>query len=340
MIFKRTMLTVCFLLMIWPCIASAKEEPIIYTVKQGDTLWDVSQRFIKDPYYWPNLWSNNPAIGNPHLIYPGQKLRIYDGRIEIIPVTEGSSDVGAAVITPDEILLIPTYGGAQSFISNSEVESLGTLVDTVDNRVLITTGDTVFLEMRDLGATKPGDVYELITMGPKIFHPAIKKKFGHQLLSDQAIGFQTIQLGTLEITDVTPTVAVATITNALREIQRGAKLRPYRPVPDRIPRLRAGIELEGYILSDDIGKVAMGQWEVILIDIGEERGLQVGHELDIYRKREATEQADKKKALILPDIDLGDAIVLEVRQNFAEALITRTTNLPVYRGDQVRTKTK
>ncbi len=61
---KRTILTACLLFMVWPGIAIAKEEPIIYTVKQGDTLWDISQRFIKDPYYWPNLWSNNPAIGN------------------------------------------------------------------------------------------------------------------------------------------------------------------------------------------------------------------------------------------------------------------------------------
>ena len=69
-------------------------------------------------------------------------------------------------------------------------------------------------------------------------------------------------------------------------------------------------------------------------------GLMVGHELDIYRKREATEEADKDKVLVLPDIDLGDAIVLEVRRGFAEALITNTTNLPIYRGDQIRTKTR
>ena len=336
---KRTILTACLLLMIWPNIAGAKEEAIIYTVKQGDTLWDVSQRFIKDPYYWPNLWSNNPAIGNPHLIYPGQKLRIYDGRIEIIPVGEDAGNVGAAVMTPEEILLIPTYGGAKSFVSNTEVESLGTLVDTVDNRVMVTTGDTVFLEMKNLAATKPGDVFELIAMGPKVFHPAIEKKFGHQV-SDQSIGFQTIQLGLVEVTEVTPSVAVATITNALREIMRGSRLRPYRQVPDRIPRLFADSIVEGYIVSDDIGKLAMGQWEAILIDIGEDSGLQVGHELDIYRQRQATEEADKTKSLILPDIDLGDAIVLEVRQGFAEALITRTTNLPIYRGDQVRTKLK
>ena len=73
---------------------------------------------------------------------------------------------------------------------------------------------------------------------------------------------------------------------------------------------------------------------------GSETGLEVGNELDLYRKREQTQQADKTKTLILPDIDLGDAIVLEVREGFSEALITRTTNLPLYRGDQVRTKLK
>jgi hypothetical protein len=341
--FRRIILTACLLLIILPGVALAKEEPIIYTVEQGDTLWDISQRFIKDPHYWPNLWSNNPAIGNPHLIYPGQRLRIYKGRIEIIPVGDeseiGTSDVGAAVITPDEILLIPTYGGAQSYISNTEEQALGTLVDANDNRALITTGDVVFLEMTDLAATKPGDVYELITMGDKVFHPAAEKKFGYQL-EKNAIGFHTIQLGTVEITEVTPSIAVGKVATASREILRGSKLRPYKQVPDRIPRIFADTVLEGYIVSDDIGKLAMGQWEVILIDIGEEEGIQVGHELDLYRKREATEQADKTKVLELPDIDLGDAIVLEVRKGFAEALITRTTNLPLFRGDKVKTKIK
>jgi len=335
---KRTILMVCLLLMIWPSIALAKEEPIIYTVVQGDTLWGISQRFIKDPYYWPNLWSNNPAIGNPHLIYPGQKLRIYDGRIEIIPVGEGTGDVGAAVMTPEEVLLIPTYGGAQSFISTAEVESLGTLVDTVDNRILISIDDTVFLEMNDLAATKPGDVFELITMGPEVIHPAAKKTFGYQFA--EPIGFQTIQLGTVEITEVTPTVAVATVMTVLREIERGSKVRPYSSIPDRIPRIFADNVIEGYIIGDDIGKLAMGLWEVILIDLGAESGLKVGHELDLYRQREATDRVDKDKELILPNIDLGDAIVLEVRQGYAEALIIRSTNLPIYRGDRVMTKTK
>ena len=97
----------------------------------------------------------------------------------------------------------------------------------------------------------------------------------------------------------------------MREIERGSKVRPYQAIPSRVQRILADTTLEGYILANDVGNVAMGQWEVILIDVGEESGLLVGHELDIYRKREATEQVDKDKVLILPDIDLGDAIVLE-----------------------------
>ena len=329
---KRITLTLCLLLFFCAGPALA-EEPIIYTVKKGDTLWGISQRFIKDPYYWPNLWSHNPdEIGNPHLIYPGQKLRIHNGRIEIIPIGEGQGDgdIGAAMVTPEEVILVPTFGGAQTFISDGEPQSFGVLADTVDNRVMVTTGDKVFLEMKNLADTSVGDVYELFTLGEQVLHP----------VTEEPIGFQTIQLGTVEVTKVTPHVAVAKIMTATREIERGSKLRPYKQVPNRIPRLFAETVAEGYIVSDDIGKRAMGQWEVILIDIGTEQGLQVGHELDLYRKREATEQADKNKALILPDIDLGDAIVMEVRDKFAEALITRTTNLPLYRGDQVRTKLK
>ncbi len=330
--FKQILLTACLLLMIWPCLAMAKEEPIIYTVKDGDTLWDISQRFIKDPYYWPSLWSNNPDIGNPHLIYPGQKLRIHDGRIEIIPVGEELSDeAGASILIPDEVRMIATFGGAQSFIGPKEADNLGYLADAIDGRVLITEDDTVFLEMTDLEAVAPGDVYELITVGGKVFHP----------ISDKLMGYQTIQLGTVKITEITPTVAVAQVTDALREIKRGAKVRPFRVIPDQIPRKLADMVVHGYILSDDIGKIAMGQWEVILLDIGEESGLEVGHELDLYRKREATEIAKEARTtpLVLPEIDLGDAIVLEVRHGFAEALIIRTTFLPIFRGDQVRTKT-
>src|SRR5438270_4386689 len=53
--------------------------PEEYTITKGDTLWDLSQKFLNNPWYWPKIWSLNPAIENPHWIYPGNKLRIVPG---------------------------------------------------------------------------------------------------------------------------------------------------------------------------------------------------------------------------------------------------------------------
>ena len=53
--------------------------PDEYTIQKGDTLWDLSQKFLSNPWYWPKIWSLNPSIENPHWIYPGNKLRIVPG---------------------------------------------------------------------------------------------------------------------------------------------------------------------------------------------------------------------------------------------------------------------
>jgi LysM repeat protein len=67
-------ISLCFVLS--PLAQEKKEGEEIYTIKQGDTLWDISARFLKDPFLWPKLWQRNPYITNPHWIYPGQPVRL------------------------------------------------------------------------------------------------------------------------------------------------------------------------------------------------------------------------------------------------------------------------
>ena len=72
-------------------VPGAPEE---YVIQRGDTLWDLSQKFLNNPWYWPKIWSNNPYIENPHWIYPGNKLRIVPG--------EGGAQAPAQVQAPPE----------------------------------------------------------------------------------------------------------------------------------------------------------------------------------------------------------------------------------------------
>ena len=76
--------------------AAQESPPTVYTIVRGDTLWGLSRRFLNDPYYWPDLWAANRSIGNPHFIYPGQKIRVYADRIEVEEPKKASLPPAAA----------------------------------------------------------------------------------------------------------------------------------------------------------------------------------------------------------------------------------------------------
>ena len=63
--------------------AAAENEKIIehetgfyYTVREGDTLWDLSRKFSDSAWLWPEMWQENSQIANPHRIYPGERIRL------------------------------------------------------------------------------------------------------------------------------------------------------------------------------------------------------------------------------------------------------------------------
>ena len=65
-----------FILPIFLWAQEKKDGEEIYTIKKGDTLWDISGKFLNDPFLWPKLWQRNPYITNPHWIYPGKPVQI------------------------------------------------------------------------------------------------------------------------------------------------------------------------------------------------------------------------------------------------------------------------
>jgi len=352
MTLRKTVLLICLLAL--PLAGIAEENPQIYTIKKGDTLWGISERFIKDPYYWPNLWSHNPDIPNPHFIYPGQKLAIYDGRIEIIkaepedastmePVEE---PVEQPVVTdteptegmqpepvieeplvggePQDEIKIKIPGGGVGMINMDALEHAGTIVDATDNRMIIGKGDVVFLDMKDLDVTAPGTTFAIFDLGNVVKHPATGDKIGHMIF----------EKGTLVITDVNEAVATAKITDSMSEILRGARITPFIAPERQIALKRAQSDLSGFLVASKRGQSTLGQHDIVYIDLGASDGLEVGNMLYISRPRRASNLSisDKK----LPDVLLGQAVVVKVSRNFASALILKTVNT-VSIGDKVAT---
>ncbi len=335
---RKAILLACVALI--PFSALAGEKELTYTIKKGDTLWGISQRYLKDPDYWPDLWANNPFITNPHFIYPGQKVSLYDGRIELVPVhpaapassaaTEAkpASPPAAEAVKPRKKTVIRTPLGVRGFVSGEELDSAGTLIDATESRILLSVGDTVFLQMKNLSSVRLGELFSLFEVGRKITHPVTGEALGHLVAA----------VGTVKITAINTETATGVLTENFREIQRGARLLPYAPQDREVILKKAKRPLSGSILAASDERLALGQYNVIYIDLGSDDGLQVGNMLYLSRPGNASKYALQGADVQLPDILLGNGVVLETRHKTATVLILKAAG-PIFRGDRASTMT-
>lgn len=335
MLLKRLLLLAALLCLALPALAQPQPSVPTYVIQKGDTLWGISQRFLSDPFYWPNLWADNPFITNPHLIYPGQTLALIDGKLVLLPADAQLPWTAPASTTappreslpiPSEAITVKAYGGARGFISSEELNDAGLLIDTVDTRIMMGEGDKVFLDMRRLGSARPGTVYALYELGAPVDHP----------VSRDPIGRKVTEVGAVELTEITPSVAVGTIIVSHREIQRGAILLPPVPQMQHIALRRATRPLAGTLLAGSNDKVALGQYDIVYFDRGSLDGLQPGNLLTISRKRVPSDLALASHDKELPDLLLGSAVVVDTRPKTAAALVLKSVE-PLERGDKLAT---
>ncbi len=290
-------------------------EPTLYVVQKGDTLWDISERFFKDPFFWPNLWSKNPAIGNPHFIYPGQKLRIFPDRIEIV----APPPLPVAGITPPSSVLVQpmreksfTVRGSDGFIAEHELTGVGRIVATNHDRVIVGTGDTVYTDLGGAYGARKGDRFSIFSIQEAVTHPLRHVTVGHKI----------VPLGTLELTELTPTGSRATITESYREIGSGALLLPRSDGRLEIPLKSSGRSLSGIILESFTGNRAVGAGDLVYLDLGAEQGVSLGNML--YVVRQPLPEKEYRGATVLPQEILGALVIVRVGRDTSTALLVKT----------------
>ena len=312
--------------------AASAPEPTLYVVQKGDTLWGISERFFKDPFFWPNLWSRNPAIGNPHFIYPGQNLRILPDRIEVVSVdppapppppitgTKFSPTVEPEMI-PEKTFLVT---GGEGFITADNLAGVGRIVATNHDRVIVGAGDRVYT---DIGANRgagKGERFSIFSKQEVVTHPT----------RHLTIGYKIIPLGTLELTELTPTGSLATITTSNREISSGALLLPWRDGRREIPLKASHRNLSGIIVDSLPGSKAVGVGDVVYLDLGISQGIEVGNMLYVVRK--VVPDREYRGSITLPQEVLGALVIVSVGRDASTALVIKNVET-IYLGDMVVT---
>lgn len=322
-------------------IAAGQGEPTVYVIKQGDTLWGLSERFIKDPKYWPNMWSNNSQITNPHLIYPGQKVRIFPDRLEFVPKEQAqtvtaTAQKGATSTTVagalKEVAADKSYTlyGMEGVLAENSFKPYGTIIGAQHDRVVVGVDDIVYTDIGSDRNAASGDKFSMYKKDVSVNHPK----------NNEELGFKLIPLGTLQLTDVQQKSSRAIITKASREIEPGAFLLPYKEGGKREITLKnSATDLKGYIVESYNGASIIAAGDVVYIDLGSSQGAEVGNMLYIVRDVTIDQRYVQGRIERLPQELLGALVIIETGRKSSTALVVKSIET-IFNGDRIVSQPK
>jgi hypothetical protein len=264
----------------------APGAPDSYVVKRGDTLWGISKVFLRDPWYWPEIWQVNPQVQNPHLIYPGDTLRLVyiDGRPRVT-VSRGMAERGdsarveprvrsqplEAAITTIPYETVAAFMSKPSVLTDDQIAGAPYVLASRDLHVVISNGDTVYAR-GFVGAAPLGTHYNIVRVGEALRDPD----------DNRIVGYDGIFTASGHITrDGDPTTLV--LTESARETVPGDKLFPGSAdlALDFVPS-QPRIKVNGRIISVSDGVTMIGQYQVVVINRGARDGLIPGNVLAVF----------------------------------------------------------
>jgi len=265
------------------------DHPGTYTVVKGDTLWDISGRFLRYPWEWPEIWEANPEIENPHLIYPGDLLRLTyrDGQPVLSVTRDGLVHLGGRSVKmvptvreydrDDAIPPIP-LDAIQQFLSRPLVLEEGTfdqapyVLANEEDHVVGGAGSRIYISGLDAPDTVKYSVY-------RPDEPYVDPDAG-----DEVLGYAALHIGDVKLERLGDP-ATAYVVRSDREILKGDRILPQEDqrFPEFIPHAPA-FDVDGRIISVVDGVSQIGQYMVVALNRGATDGLEAGHVLSIWQQ--------------------------------------------------------
>lgn len=308
----------------------ADNAPDYHIVQRGDTLWDISGYYLVDPYAWPKLWSWNEHVTNAHWIFPGDRIRLYDPlqgrRRSKSPKIEYRRTAlprgrGEGTYLLNQVAFV----NAADFDTSMAVNGGG------DAKVMMATLDTVYMDYDNGNPPIPGERLVVYSPTREVRDPEGK----------EVIGYVVQIMGEVEVDSVARKAAEGTVTKAINPIERGYRVGPLRRVFRRIQTKEANASATGLIAATLTGtgptniemrksrrarapETLAGDQQFVVVDIGSNRGVEVGNVLRVVRKGDAY---TPKRIYNIPYEEgwprrvVGALLAVEVQENMTLAAV-------------------
>lgn len=312
----------------------ADDHPNEYTVQVGDTLWDIAATFLKDPWYWPEIWYINPDIVNPHLIYPGDVLGLVyvEGRQMVTPIRGSSHRLSpVARATPlTEAVTSVSYDSISAFlatgavVAKEQVDILPYIVASKGDHLVASAGNTVYVR-RNTDDT-PGQRYSIVHIGDELVDPDN---------GNRVIGYQGLMVGsgTLRRGGDPSTLAITESTMEAKQGDILVALEPTYPL-NFFPKAPSG-DIDGRIISVIGGVSQIGQYMVVVMNRGTNNGLTVGDVLTVFQDGPEVVDHVEGGTVKLPDEAAGTVMVFRAYDEISFGLVMEATTA-IHNHDHVR----
>ncbi len=340
--------------------SSSGAVPQIYSIRQGDTMWDICKIVLDNPWYWPKLWSLNQYILNPNLIYPGNRLAFSPGtetsfpKMEVVGADEDnfsqSEEVAETETTRTNVEKVSrdsSYIIEESklrkgeslgirlrpivFVSKKGMDVLGNVSNSPEPKMNLVFGDKVYLTFNRKLDVKVGDRFQVIEKVKTVYDPDRETKKIGSLVKKKAV--VTVN-HVIEDKRWRKRVVEAVISDGDDPIQRENEIVAYEPGVKTVTPHFTDKEIFGKIVEADSEQVLISNNDYVFLNIGTKDGVQPGLQLYAVRRGDGLEEFVNDG---LPDYAVARILIVEAYNSTATGYVT-TLDRPLAVGDRVKSK--
>jgi nucleoid-associated protein YgaU len=298
--------------------------PQRYTVVRGDTLWDISGKFLREPWEWPQIWHANPQIANPDLIYPGDSLVLsfVNGQPQLM--LERGASRGTIKLSPhvrstpvaEAIPSIPLESINSFLLSNrildtpEEFQQAPYIVAGQGERVVSGMGDRIYVR----GKLDPSQSSYGVFRQGKVYTDPKTQEF---------LGVNADSIGGGEIVATEGDVATFNLRRSNEEVRLGDRLfsTEERPVNSTFLPSAPDTTIDGVILDVPRGVTQIGKYDVVTLNRGKRDGLNEGNVLAVYKTGETVRDRVTGERVKIPDERAGLLMVFRAYEKLSYGLV-------------------